>query len=166
MQKFVTICLHCHDTRHGAVEEHLTQLLADGWRVASVSAIGSAPAADATAVWVAVVLENDPPVGPGQIMSGSHAARAGFSPFGPMFELPRSDEGKPVEPHDIPVGPDTPLEVGSRVLSYSQGRWWRAEVVGFEDDDRVKVHFPGWDSKWDVVVARDDLQVDLHAADE
>ena len=79
----------------------------------------------------------------------------------PLFESPESSEGFPVEPSGIAIEPETPLDVGSIVLSYSQGRWWRAEVVALEGDDDVCVHFPGWDSKWDVTVPRGELQVFL-----
>lgn len=81
---------------------------------------------------------------------------------GALFETPHSDEGLPVEPSGIPVDADTSLYVGSTVLAYSQGRWWRAEVVALEADDQVTIHFPGWDSKWDVAVPKTELQVDIH----
>jgi hypothetical protein len=82
----------------------------------------------------------------------------------PMFESPAGAEGFPVEPSGIAIEPETPLDVGSVVLSYSQGRWWRAEVVALEDDDLVRIHFPGWDEKWDVSVPRGELQVYLGAS--
>lgn len=81
---------------------------------------------------------------------------------GMIFEAPESSEGIPVEPSGIHVDLDTELEIGSSVLSFSQGRWWRAEVVGLEGDDQVTIHFPGWDSKWDVTLPKTELQVDLH----
>ena len=79
----------------------------------------------------------------------------------PMFEMPQNEEGNPVEPSGIRFEPETPLEVGAIVLSYSQERWWRAEVVAIEDDDMVRLHYPGWDSKWDVSVPKNELQVYL-----
>jgi hypothetical protein len=79
----------------------------------------------------------------------------------PMFETPKSSEGFPVEPSGITVEPETPLEVGSIVLAFSQGRWWRAEVVALEENEMVRIHFPGWDAKWDVSVPRGELQVYL-----
>ncbi len=79
----------------------------------------------------------------------------------PMFESPKGTEGFPVEPSGIAVEPETPLEVGSIVLSFSQGRWWRAEVSALEDSQMVRVHYPGWDEKWDVSVPRGELQVYL-----
>jgi hypothetical protein len=77
------------------------------------------------------------------------------------LETPKGEEGFPVEPSGIAVEPETPLEVGSVVLSFSQGRWWRAEVVALEGDEDVRIHYPGWDSKWDVTVPRSELQVYL-----
>ena len=154
MQKFVTLCLRCREADHGHVEEHLADYLADGWRIASLCTIGGPSQGTAPLIWLGVVLEKGEPTS------------ASFQQFMPMMEYPHSDEGIPVEPSEIPVGPETPLEVGSRVLAYSQGRWWRAEVVSLEGEDHVKIHFPGWDPKWDTVVAREELQVDLHSASE
>jgi hypothetical protein len=136
MQKFITLGLHCQHIRHGAVEEHLTDLLSDGWRIASVSPIGSAQIAGDAVVWVAVVLEKGTPAGSGAFLPGAQLAQGQGGSFMPTIEFPQSEEGVPVEPSDIPVGPDTDLEIGARVLSFSQGRWWRAEVVGLEPDDR------------------------------
>ncbi len=79
----------------------------------------------------------------------------------PMLESPKGSEGFPVEPSGIAVEAETPLEIGSIVLSYSQGRWWRSEVVALEDNDMVRLHYPGWDAKWDVSVPRGELQVYL-----
>jgi hypothetical protein len=82
----------------------------------------------------------------------------------PQVEYPSSDEGNPVEPSDIYVDEFTPLEIGSTVLAQWGGRWWRAEVIGLEGTDHVRVHYPGWDSKWDDTIARDQLQVDLSSS--
>jgi hypothetical protein len=79
----------------------------------------------------------------------------------PMIEYPESEEGHPVEGSGIAIQPETPLEVGSIVLSFSQDRWWRAEVVALEDNDMVRIHYPGWDSKWDVSIPKTELQVYL-----
>ena len=79
----------------------------------------------------------------------------------PLVEFPESDAGTPVEPSGIAIEPETHLEAGSVVLSYSQGRWWRAEVVALASEEDVTIHFPGWDSKWDVTVPRGELQVYL-----
>jgi hypothetical protein len=85
-----------------------------------------------------------------------------FSPM-PFFVEPHSVEGHPVEPSGISIQPETVLETGTTVLAFSQGRWWRAEVVRLEGDDLVHVHFPGWDAIWDESFPRSDLQVDLGA---
>ena len=164
MQKLITICLHGSEARHRAVEEHLQDLLADGWRILSVNSAASPAGAAPAVVWFAVVLEKGQPAG--QPFDASRPGQAALSPFVPVFEAPQSAEGHPVEPSDIPVGPETPLEVGSTVLAYSQGRWWRAEVIGLEGEDQVTIHFPGWDAKWDVTVPREELQVDLNASEE
>jgi hypothetical protein len=79
----------------------------------------------------------------------------------PPLEFPNSVDGNPVEPSGIPVRSDTRLEEGSTVLAFSQGRWWRAEVVRVEPGGRVRIRFPGWDPKWDESVPRSELQVDL-----
>jgi hypothetical protein len=90
------------------------------------------------------------------------AAQAAEMPVpAPMFETPSGPEGAPVEPSGIAIEPETPLDVGSVVLSFTQGRWWRAEVVALEDNDMVRIHFPGWDAKWDASVPRGELQVYL-----
>jgi hypothetical protein len=86
---------------------------------------------------------------------------AGGSSMMPLFEFPSSNEGNPVEPSGIPMQPETPLDVGAIVLSCSHGQWWRAEVVGLEDGDMVRIHYPGWESHWDATVQKTELQVYL-----
>jgi hypothetical protein len=76
-------------------------------------------------------------------------------------QVPHSSAGFPVEPSGIPIDPETRLEVGSTVLAFSQGRWWRAEVIALEGEEHVRLHFPGWDSIWDESSPRTALQVDL-----
>jgi hypothetical protein len=78
--------------------------------------------------------------------------------------MPQSAAGLPAEPSGIPVEPETPLEVGATVLAFSQGRWWRAEVIALEGGERVRIHYPGWDPTWDESVPRSELQVDLGGA--
>ena len=92
--------------------------------------------------------------------ASAHHASALLPQF-PIMEFPQTEAGAPVEPSGLPVGPDTILEPGDTVLAFSQERWWRAEVVRLEPGDRVRLHFPGWDAKWDDVFPRNDLQVDL-----
>jgi hypothetical protein len=88
-------------------------------------------------------------------------AAAAAGTMTPMFEMPSGSEGYPVEPSGIPMQPETPLEVGAIVLANSHGQWWRAEVVGLEDGDTVRIHYPGWESHWDTSVPKTDLQVYL-----
>lgn len=74
-------------------------------------------------------------------------------------EKPTSEEGYPVEPSGIAVTPETKLSLGSTVLVPAQGQWWRAQVIGFEGPDHVRVHYLGWDAKWQEGVPRNELQV-------
>jgi hypothetical protein len=76
-------------------------------------------------------------------------------------QVPLSAAGFPVEPSGIPVEVETPLEVGSTVLAFSQGRWWRAQVTALEGEECVRLHYPGWDSYWDESRPRSELQVDF-----
>ncbi len=74
MNKLVTIAFHGEPPRHGAVEEHLGQLLSAGWRIVSMAPVGAAVAHSASAAsdqsseasrnidgyvagWLAVLLE-------------------------------------------------------------------------------------------------------------
>src|SRR5688572_5274584 len=74
--------------------------------------------------------------------------------------VPLPAEALPVQPSGIPVSPSTPLRKGTRVLVNWQGSWWRGEVLDVESDDRVRIHYVGWDSSWDETVPRGSLQVD------
>jgi hypothetical protein len=93
--------------------------------------------------------------------SGPDSGRSATVPH----QLPLSPAGFPVEPSGIPIEPETHLEVGSTVLAFSQGRWWRAEVTALEGDEHVCLHYPGWDQIWDESVPRSALQVDLGTSD-
>jgi hypothetical protein len=97
-----------------------------------------------------------------QSPSGRRNRHVSFSPN----QVPHSAAGFPVDPTGIPVEPETPLDVGSTVLAFSQGRWWRAEVIALEGDEHVRLHYPGWDRAWDESKPRTELQVDLGAAAE
>jgi hypothetical protein len=155
MQKLITVCLHQSQLQHGSIEEHMLKELSEGWRITSLSSTVS----QSEMLYVSVVLELSEVAS-----SQSEAAMPTMLPSNispPRIEFPKSSEGRPVQPTDIPVTEHTPLEIGSRVLAFSQGRWWRAEIVGFEGDDLVHLHFPGWDDKWDLVVPREELQVDI-----
>jgi hypothetical protein len=89
----------------------------------------------------------------------------GFFSFSPE-EVPQSPSGLPVEPSGVPVELETHLEVDSTVLAFSHGRWWRAEVTALEGEDRVRIHYSGWDPIWDESVPRSALQVNLGGAAE
>ena len=47
------------------------------------------------------------------------------------------------------------------MLSFSQGRWWRAEVVALESNDDVRLHYLGRDPQGDATVPRHELQAYL-----
>jgi hypothetical protein len=63
MQKLVTVALYASHTlggpklAHGEVQDHLAEYLTGGWRVVSITAVGSPGGAAATAGWMAVLLE-------------------------------------------------------------------------------------------------------------
>ena len=99
---------------------------------------------------IATAITQQPPSGRG----------SGSLPPSPQ-QVPQSSAGFPVEPSGIPVEFETSLEVGSTVLAFSQGRWWRAEVTALGGDEQVRLHYPGWDPIWDESVPRSALQVDL-----
>jgi hypothetical protein len=81
--------------------------------------------------------------------------------YNPELSYPQSNAGLPVEPSGVPVDDVTQLQLGATVLAYSQGRWWRAEVVAAEPPDRALLHFPGWDRRWDDRYPRHLLQADV-----
>jgi hypothetical protein len=68
--------------------------------------------------------------------------------------------GRAEEPSGDPVGPDTPLEAGSRVLARWQGYWFPAEVVALEAGGLVRIHYTGWGDEWDEAVPRDTLRLE------
>jgi hypothetical protein len=59
MQKLVTIYLNAVKVKHGTVEEHLSEYLAKGWRIASLATAGGASGYESTSAFVAVLLERD-----------------------------------------------------------------------------------------------------------
>jgi hypothetical protein len=89
-------------------------------------------------------------------------APVSFSPK----NVPQSPAGFPVEPSGVPIELETHLEVGSTVLAFSHGRWWRAEVTALEREEHVRIHYPGWDATWDETKPRSALEVDLGGAGE
>jgi hypothetical protein len=72
MQKLITIyldnmaydgmtMLKGHANRHGQAEEHLKELLADGWWIVSTCSMGGAADGYSARGWLAVVLERNEP---------------------------------------------------------------------------------------------------------
>ena len=69
LQKLVTIYLDnsaygkgkvivgSYANKHGLVEEHLSDLLAQGWRIAAIDGIGGGAGAMAVRGWITVLLE-------------------------------------------------------------------------------------------------------------
>jgi hypothetical protein len=155
MQKLVTIYLSNLNTRHGTVEEHLADYMQEGWHVSSICP-ARAPTSKAGGIWLAVVLEKN-----GRSVRQTAASGADSE----YVEYPEPDSGSPVGPSGVPVGPKTPLKVGSRVLSFWGGSWWRAEVIAIKKST-VRIHYTGWDSSWDTDVRRKSLQVDPTADEE
>jgi hypothetical protein len=70
MQKLVTIAFNAWDGLafgkapkkivHGEIEDHLQDLLTDGWRVVSMSPVGTSGGDGRTSGWLAVLLEKTP----------------------------------------------------------------------------------------------------------
>ncbi len=81
-----------------------------------------------------------------------------------LVGYPISEEGLPIEPPGVVVGPDAPLGRGDPVLAFSQGRWWRARVEAIRPDGQVRVSYPGWDPGWHETHDRARLQFDTVAA--
>ncbi len=128
--------------------------------VAAATRLASRPLA------VHVTLATPPPPGPAPAPAPTPVPTA-IVPTPPVVVgRPISPEGRPVEPSDIPIGPSQLLEVGDRVLGLSQGRWYRARIIEVLSKDRVRVHFPGWEDRWDETLTRAELQVDLNAYDD
>src|SRR4051794_23526581 len=89
----------------------------------------------------------------------SRRAPAPFQSGYPFPQLPPLPaEAYPVDASGVWVGPDTRLGVGSAVLCRDAGSWWRAEVIALEGDERVRIHFVGWEPMWDRSVSRGELQ--------
>lgn len=144
MQKLLTLCLNSTNLRHGTIEEHLGHYLAAGWKITSLRTVGG----EGGSGWAVIVLETDP------------STRPAAAAMVPTIETPSSDAGKPVAPSNVPMRADTPLSAGQTALAFSQGRWWRAEIVA-DLGDQVRLHFPGWDAKWDINVPKVELQQDV-----
>jgi hypothetical protein len=53
-----------------------------------------------------------------------------------------------------------PLKAGTPLLAFARGKWWRATVIAVEEDGKVVVSFPGWDSRMRDRIPRKFLQID------
>lgn len=84
---------------------------------------------------------------------------------GPNVLSPALPEGQATKQTGIWVDDEVALEVGTKVLVCSRGRWWYAEIVGFETPDRVLVHYLGWSDVWDEPQDRSQLQFLEHPDD-
>jgi len=79
--------------------------------------------------------------------------------LGKAGAVPPSRTGPgPLEPTGEPVTAETRLLVGESVQTEWQNQWWAARVIGLEPDGRVKVHYIGWEDRWDEVVTRERLR--------
>ena len=72
---------------------------------------------------------------------------------------PLSPEGLPVDPTGIRVDDESHLETGTMVLAAWEGAWFRAVIVEMKPNERVLLHFLGWDSFWDDTYPRKQLQM-------
>lgn len=66
-----------------------------------------------------------------------------------------------VEPPGRPVGPDTPLEIGSPVLVWWGETWWPAQILSLEPEGEVRIRYTGWGAGWDETVPRSRLQQEI-----
>ena len=64
----------------------------------------------------------------------------------------------PIEPTGTPVTTDTSLTAGDAVEVKWGNQWWNGEVLKVRDDGKVKIHYVGWDKRWDEVVPRKRLR--------
>ena len=70
-------------------------------------------------------------------------------------------KGTPVESSGIAVTDKSLLKVGQSVQVKSGSLWWAAKILSMESGGRIKVRFDGWDSSWDEVVQRAQLQLPM-----
>jgi hypothetical protein len=56
------------------------------------------------------------------------------------------------------VTDEAPLKVGDAVQVEWYGQWWTGEVLGLEGDN-VRIHYRGFDSRWDETVPRSRLRL-------
>ncbi|HZZ81321.1 MAG TPA: hypothetical protein VFE62_22650 [Gemmataceae bacterium] len=78
--------------------------------------------------------------------------------IGIMVSVPTSPRATPVEPTGIVIDDQTPLEIGTKLVAYSGGRWWSAVVIGIADE-RVIIRYVGWTDSWNEPQPRRNLQL-------
>ena len=71
-------------------------------------------------------------------------------------------KSRPVRPSEKPVSAETELDVGSSVLVEWKNRWWNGSVLEELPNGGVRIHYEGWDAKYDEVVPRSRLQLPTH----
>ena len=71
-----------------------------------------------------------------------------------------------IESTDQPVTAETPLKIDDVLQVQWGGRWWAARVLSLEADGKVKVHFIGWEKRWEEIVPRSRLQLDPRAEEK
>lgn len=65
----------------------------------------------------------------------------------------------PVASSGIPIGPDSPLQVGDRVQAEWAGRWYHVQVLELLADNQVMIQWSDKESPWSELVSRDELQM-------
>lgn len=60
---------------------------------------------------------------------------------------------------DRPVTEDTLIEAGDVVQVEWSGQWYPADVLGVEEDGRLRIHFRGYSDRWDTTVHRGRVQL-------
>jgi sRNA-binding protein len=64
----------------------------------------------------------------------------------------------PIAPSGVPVTAATALKAGDAVQVEWGNQWWAGNVVALVPDGNVKIHYAGWDARWDEVVPRSRLR--------
>lgn len=72
----------------------------------------------------------------------------------------------PIASTDEIVTNKTTLSAGQMLQVESGGYWWAAKVLEVLGNDRVRIHYLGWDLSYDEVVERSRLQLDPEALEK
>lgn len=70
-----------------------------------------------------------------------------------------SYRGYAIEPTGTPVTEDTPIRLSTHLQVKSQGEWYEAIVLKLNKDGTFKVHFDGWESRFDEDVPRSRMRL-------